>query len=151
MAEFVLIPGGRYGGWVFEGIERPLLARGHVVRSVTLSGLGAQPAPAANLSTHVAGAAENGTTCAPPPGLDPRCRPHPTAAFLEAVRLTGARQTVARKVYVGAHGWEGSPFLDLFARLERNPEWTTLSLPCGHSIPRHAPERAVDVLLAAAG
>lgn len=218
MAEFVLIPGGWYGGWVFEGIERPLLARGHIVRSVTLSGLGEQPAPAANLSTHVAdavgflqaasepvvlcghsyggmvitgaadampekvkalvyldayvpadgdttwslttarfrdmfiaGAAENGTACAPPAGMDSRCRPHPMAAFLQAVRLTGAWKSAARKIYVGAHGWDGSPFLDLFARLQRDPEWTTLSLPCGHSIPRHAPERAVDVLLDAAG
>lgn len=54
MAEFVLIPGGWYGGWVFEGVERPLLERGHIVRSVTLSGLGEQAAPTANLSTHVA-------------------------------------------------------------------------------------------------
>ena len=217
MAEFVFIPGGWYGGWVFEGVERPLLERGHSVRSVTLSGLGEQPAPAANLSTHVAdtvghlkaadepvvlcghsyggmvitgaadavpekvkalvyldayvpddgdttwslttprfrdmflaGAAENGYACAPPAGLDPRCRPHPIGTFLQAVRLTGAWKTVARKIYVGAHGWEDSPFLDLFERLQRHPEWPTLSLDCGHSIPRHAPERAIEVLLAAA-
>ena len=171
MAEFVLIPGGWYGGWVFEGIERPLLARGHVVRSVTLSGLGAQPAPAANLSTHVAdavgvlkaadepvvlcghsyggmvitgaadavpekvkalvyldayvpedgdttwslttarfrdmfiaGAAENGTACAPPPGIDPRCRPHPMARFFRPCgspahgRRSRVRLTLARTV-----------------------------------------------------
>jgi Domain of unknown function (DUF3471) len=54
VAEFVLVPGGWYGGWVFEGVERPLLESGHIVRSVTLSGLGEQAAPTANLSTHVA-------------------------------------------------------------------------------------------------
>ena len=219
MAEFVLVPGGWHGGWVFEAVERLLLERGHVVRSVTLSGLGEQPAPpTANLSTHVdetadllkaaaqpvvlcghsyggmvitgaadavpekvkalvyldayvpadgdttwsltsprfrdmflAGVAENGYACAPPAGIDPRCRPHPIGAFLQAARLTGAWKTVARKIYVGAHGWEGSPFRDLFERLRRDPEWTTLSLDCGHSIPRLAPDRAVDVLLAAAG
>jgi hypothetical protein len=98
----------------------------------------------------VAGAADNGCVCAPPAGLDPRCRPHPIGAFLQAVRLTGAWTSVARKFYVGAHGWEGSPFLDLFKRLEQDPDWTTVSLDCGHSIPRLAPARAVEVLLAAA-
>jgi pimeloyl-ACP methyl ester carboxylesterase len=217
VAEFVLVPGGWYGGWVFEAVERPLLARGHHVRSVTLSGLGEQAAPAANLSTHVAdavahlkasdqpvvlcghsyggmvitgaadampekvralvyldayvpadgdstwslttprfremflaGAADNGYACAPPAGLDPRCRPHPIGAFLQAARLTGAWKAVARKIYVGAHGWEGSPFVDLFKRLQRDPDWKTVSLDCGHSIPRLAPGRAVDVLLEAA-
>jgi len=218
LAEFILIPGGWYGGWVFEAVERPLLALGHTVRSMTLSGLGAQAAPAANLATHVAetvalleaasapvvlcghsyggmvitgaadavpervralvyldayvpadgdstwslttprfremflaGAAENGCVCAPPAGMDARCRPHPMGAFLQAVRLTGAWQRVPRKIYVGAHGWAGSPFLELFQRLQRDPDWTTVSLDCGHSIPRLAPERAVAVLLDAVG
>jgi len=218
MAEFVLIPGGWYGGWVFDAVAGPLRERGHVVRSVTLTGLGDEPAPAANLSTHIdetvallraaeapvvlcghsyggfvisgaadavpekvralvyldayvpededscwsltsprfremflAGAAENGCLCAPPAGIDARCRPHPIGAFLQAVRLTGAWQQVARKVYVGAHGWEGSPFRELYARLARDPAWRTLSLDCGHNIPRLAPERAVEVLLDAAG
>lgn len=218
MAEFVLIPGGWYGGWVFEAVERALVERGHKVHSVTLSGLGEQPAPAANLSTHVmdtvrllhasaqpvvlcghsyggmvitgaadavpdkvkalvyldayvpgdgdstwslttprfremflAGAAGDGLTTAPPAGMDPRCRPHPMGAFLQAVRLTGAWQQVARKFYVGAHGWTGSPFFDLYQRLQQDQGWTTVSLDCGHSIPRLAPARAVEVLLAAAG
>ena len=218
MAEFILVPGGWYGGWVFEGVERPLLDQGHKVRSVTLSGLGEHAAPAANLSTHVAdvigllkaseapvvlcghsyggmvitgaadavpekvkalvyldayvpadgdstwslttprfrdlflaGAAGNGYACTPPAGMDARCRPHPMGAFLQAVRLTGAWQRVARKIYVGAHGWEGSPFRELFTRLEQDPAWSTVSFDCGHSIPRLAPGRAVEVLLRAAG
>jgi pimeloyl-ACP methyl ester carboxylesterase len=217
MANFILIPGGWRGGWGFEEVERPLVGNGHQVHSVTLSGLGAEAAPSANLSTHiaeaigllkaseqpvvlcghsyggmvitgaadavpekvrslvyldaylpddgdstwslttphfrelfVAGAAENGYACAPPPGLDPRSRPHPMGAFLQAVRLTGVWKRVERKIYVGAHGWAGSPFLDLFERLRRDPEWTTLSLECGHNIPRLAASRAVEVLLAAA-
>jgi pimeloyl-ACP methyl ester carboxylesterase len=217
MAHFLLIPGGWYGGWVFDEIARPLRHNGHSVCAMTLSGLGDEPAPAANLSAHVAetvealraadqpvvlcghsyggmvitgaadaapdrvkalvyldayvpahgdttwsltsqrfrdmfvaGAANDGCLCAPPAGLDPRCRPHPIGAFLQGAQLTGAWKSVARKVYVGAHGWEGSPFRDLFKRLERDPEWTTLSLDCGHSIPRLAPGRAAEVLLAAA-
>jgi hypothetical protein len=71
-------------------------------------------------------------------------------AFLQAVRLTGAWRRVARKFYVGALGWEGSPFVALFKRLQQDPAWNTVALDCGHSIPRLAPDRAVEVLLAAA-
>jgi len=71
--------------------------------------------------------------------------------WLTPPRLTGAWKGVKRKFYVGAHGWDESSFLDLFARLQQDPDWTTLSLACGHSIPRLAPDRAVEVLLAAAG
>jgi pimeloyl-ACP methyl ester carboxylesterase len=218
MADFVLIPGGWRGGWAFAAIERLLRERGHDVRSGTLSGLGEVPAPAANLSTHlaeaigllreserpvvlcghsyggmvitgaadavpekvkalvyldayvpadgestwsltsphfremfIAGAAANGCLCAPPAGLEPECRAHPMGAFLQAATLTGAWKQVARKVYVGAHGWAGSPFLDLFARLQKDPAWATWSFDCGHNIPRLAADRAVEVLLQAAG
>lgn len=37
----------------------------------------------------IAGAAADGLTCAPPAHLDRRCRPHPIAAFLQAIKLTG--------------------------------------------------------------
>jgi len=218
MAEFILVPGGWYGGWVYEAVERLLLERSHTVHSLTLTGLREQSVPTANLSTHVAeivdlleragepvilcghsyggmvitgaadampekvkalvfldayvprsgdstwslttprfremflsGAAPNGYECVPPPGLDPRCRPHPIGAFLQAARLTGAWETVARKVYVGARGWDGSPFLELFRRLDQDPDWTTISLDCGHSIPRLEPGRAAEILLPAAG
>src|SRR6185312_10144341 len=37
----------------------------------------------------VAGAAADGLTCAPPPHLDARCRPHPMGTFLQAIALNG--------------------------------------------------------------
>jgi pimeloyl-ACP methyl ester carboxylesterase len=70
----------------------------------------------------ITGAMADGLTCAPPPNLDPRCRPHPIGAFLQAIDLSGRWRQVSRKTYVGAHGWEGSPFLDLYERLSVDPE-----------------------------
>ena len=61
----------------------------------------------------IAGAKADGLNCMPPPNMDPRCRPHPMGTFLQAISLGGRWQDVPRKTYVGAHGWQGSPFLDL--------------------------------------
>lgn len=96
----------------------------------------------------IAGVAADGLTCAPPSDLDSRCRPHPIGTFLQAINLTGRWCDVPRKTFVGAHGWEASPFVDLHRRLSADPEWTTLAFDCGHNIPRLMPERLVEILLA---
>lgn len=217
MATFILVPGGWQGGWAFEQVADLLFRHGHVVRPLTLAGLGDTPAPSANLDTHiaevvrevglcdgqvilaahsyggmvitgaadalperigalvysdayvpstgdsvwsvtsprfremfVAGTTADGLNCAPPPHLDPRCRPHPIGTFLQSITLSGRWREVPRKVYIGAHGWEGSPFLDLYQRLSAEEGWTTFSFDCGHNIPRLKPEAFVDVLLAQA-
>lgn len=96
----------------------------------------------------ITGAAADGLTCAPPPNLDTRCRPHPIGTFLQAIDLGGRWRSVSRKTFVGAQGWEGSPFLDLYQRLNADPEWTTFALDCGHNIPHLKPEALVEILLA---
>lgn len=96
----------------------------------------------------VAGATIDGLNCAPPPNLDPRCRPHPIGTFLQSITLDGRWRKVPRKTYIGAHGWEGSPFLDLYERLSNEPEWSTFSLDCGHNVARHNPETLAEILLA---
>lgn len=215
MATFILIPGGWQGGWTFEKVAPLLTARGHEVQALTLAGLGAAPAPAANLALHIgeavqairkvsgdlvlvgqsyggmvvtgaadieparvsalvyadayvpetgqsvwsltsprfreafiAGATADGLTCAPPANLDPRCRPHPIGTFLQAIDLSGRWREVARKIYIGAHGWEGSPFRDLYDRLSADPAWQTIALDCGHNIARLEPQALAEILLA---
>lgn len=96
----------------------------------------------------IAGARADGLTCAPPPNLDSRCRPHPIGTFLQAIELSDRWRQVPRKTYVGARGWEGSPFLDLYARLSADPDWHTVSLNCGHNIARLEPEALAEILLA---
>jgi pimeloyl-ACP methyl ester carboxylesterase len=96
----------------------------------------------------VAGAKVDGLTCAPPANLDPRCRPHPMGTFLQSINLSGRWREVPRKTYVGAFGWEGSPFLDLYQRLSGEPEWSTFALDCGHNVARLKPEALAEILLA---
>ncbi|MBO1113301.1 alpha/beta fold hydrolase [Bordetella petrii] len=95
----------------------------------------------------VAGVAADGLNCAPSAHLDKRCRPHPIATFLQAIRLTGNWRNVPAKTFIAAFGWEGSPFIDLYERLRLDPEWTTHRLDCAHDIPRLAPEALARILL----
>jgi len=215
MATFILIPGGWQGGWVYQKVADLLTAHGHTALPITLSGLGDEPAPTANLETHinevvhavraqrddviivgqsyggmvVSGAADavpsqiravvyvdayvpdsgdslwslttprfrdvfiegakgDGLNCAPPAQLDPRCRPHPIGTFLQAISLSGGWREVPRKTFIGAFGWEGSPFRDLYERLSSDPDWSTFAFDCGHNVARLNPEALTEVLLA---
>jgi pimeloyl-ACP methyl ester carboxylesterase len=96
----------------------------------------------------VAGAKADGLTCAPPPNLDPRCRPHPLATFLQSINLSGRWREVPRKTFIGAFGWEGSPFPDLYQRLSGEAEWSTFAFDCGHNVARLKPEALTEILLA---
>ena len=214
VATFILIAGGWQGGWVYQKVADMLATHGHKALPVTLSGLGDDPAPAANLDTHIgevvnvmkshrddlvivgqsyggmivsgaadaepsqiralvyvdayvpdtgdsvwslttprfrdmfiAGVKPDGLNCAPPPGLDPRCRPHPIGTFLQSINLSGRWRDVQRKIFIGAHGWEGSPFLDLYQRLSDQPDWSTFAFDCGHNVARLKPEALTEILL----
>jgi pimeloyl-ACP methyl ester carboxylesterase len=96
----------------------------------------------------IAGAAADGLTCAPPPHLDARCRPHPLATFVQAIRLTGAWRRVGTKIHVAATGWDGNPFVELNERLRADPAWRTHRIDCAHDVPRLAPAALADILLA---
>ncbi|WP_342363614.1 alpha/beta hydrolase [Terrarubrum flagellatum] len=96
----------------------------------------------------IAGAKADGLNCAPPPNLDPRCRPHPMGTFLQSITLSGRWREAPRKIFIGAHGWEGSPFLDLYQRLSGEPDWSTFSFGCGHNVARLKPEALTEILLA---
>ena len=95
----------------------------------------------------IAGVAADGLTCAPPAHLDSRCRPHPIATFLQAIKLTGNWRNVRSKAFIAACGWEGSPFIELYERLRLDPEWATHRLACAHDVPRLAPEALTRILL----
>ena len=94
----------------------------------------------------IAGAAADGLTCAAAAHLDKRCRPHPMATFLQAIRLTGNWREVRRKAFVAA-SWDGSPFVDLYERLQTDPGWETHGLACAHDVPRLAPDALTKILL----
>jgi pimeloyl-ACP methyl ester carboxylesterase len=95
-----------------------------------------------------AGARADGLNCMPMSGMDQRCRPHPIGTFLQSIDLGGRWREIPRKAFVGAHGWEGSPFRNLYQRLSEDPEWMTFALDCGHNVARLQPEALTEILLA---
>ncbi|MEW2130665.1 alpha/beta hydrolase family protein [Streptomyces sp. NPDC005435] len=99
-----------------------------------------------------AGAAATGYAVQPPPGGDPRRRPHPLASFLQTIRLTGEYDKVPRREFVYCAGWEDrTPFAELRTRLAADPDWHVHDLPTGHNAMREAPEAVAGLLLGAPG
>ena len=95
-----------------------------------------------------AGATANGYAVRPPDGGDPRRRSHPLASFLQTVRLTGAVAQVPRREFVYCSGWEDrTPFAELRARLQADPEWQVHDLPTGHDAMHEAPKEVASILL----
>lgn len=80
--------------------------------------------------------------------VDAKCTPHPFAAFLQRISLTGAWKSVPRKVYVYCDGWSPNPFADLHDQLNADPGWTAHTAPCGHDIMIDLPDELADMLLA---
>jgi pimeloyl-ACP methyl ester carboxylesterase len=99
----------------------------------------------------VTGAARSGTAVDPLPFFESRARPHPIGTLLQASRLTGAWRSVPAKHYVAAGGWPGrSPFADITARVEADPDWTVHHWPTTHNVLRDGPDRLTAFLLSLA-
>jgi thioesterase domain-containing protein len=149
----VVLAGHSYGGMVIAGAADRLSSR--VAALVFVDAFVPDDGDSVwSLTTQryrdlfIAGAAADGLACAPSPHLDARCRPHPLATLVQAIRLTGAWRRVGTKMHVAATGWEGNPFLELNERLRADPAWRTHRIDCAHDVPRLAPAALADILLA---
>ena len=91
-------------------------------------------------------ARRDGFAVAPPDHLDPRCAPHPLASFVQALRLRGRENNIARRVFVYASGWSATPFTEQYLRLRENPAWTVRMLACGHDVINTAPDAVMEIL-----
>lgn len=147
-----VLVGHSYGGMVITGAadKEPLRVKAIIYADAYVPGNGAS---VWSLTTpnyrdrFIAGVAADGLACAPAAHLDRRCRPHPIATFLQAIKLTGDWRKVRSKAFIAAFGWEGSPFIELYERFRLDPEWATHRLDCAHDIPRLAPEALTKILL----
>lgn len=82
--------------------------------------------------------------------VDAMSTPHPMATITDRVRLTGARERIARKVYVLATQPRPSPVMRAaYAKVQAAGDWRTYEVPCGHFVMLDMPERLVEILLEA--
>lgn len=94
------------------------------------------------------GAAADGFSVQPPPGLDPRATAHPLASFLPRLTLSGdGLARIKTRDYLYLSGWAGTPFAGVHKRLTTEPGWRTHELPTGHSVIREAAEEFEQLLL----
>ncbi|MBO0765715.1 MAG: alpha/beta hydrolase [Hyphomicrobiaceae bacterium] len=160
----VVLAGHSYGGFVISGVaERmaPALAS-LVFVDAFVPEHGDTLAKAASATTRrlVEEAVERGdTTLAPIPAavfqvnekdrawVDALCVAHPLATLVDQIELTGARERVAKKVYVRAKGYASPSFDAALAKVQALPSWRTFELPCGHDVMVDRPERLAEILL----
>ena len=94
----------------------------------------------------IEGAGEDGLSVRPPAHMDPRCRPHPMASFLQKIRLTGRGKEVREKLFVYATGWADSPFPATVERLRKLADWRIEEMATRHNIIAAAPDQFLALL-----
>ena len=73
--------------------------------------------------------------------VDAQCTPHPLAAVAQKIEATGARETIARKTYIRATGWDSPVFDQTLARMKTAPGWKTYEVMSGHDVMLDQPDR----------
>jgi pimeloyl-ACP methyl ester carboxylesterase len=77
--------------------------------------------------------------------VDAQCTPQPIQCMLEKVKLSGARERIARKSYIRAQAYPNPPFDAALAKA-RAQGWHTYEVACGHDVMLDAPERLAEIL-----
>lgn len=80
-----------------------------------------------------------------------RCVPQALATFEMPLLLTGkGLETVKRRSFILADGWDPSPFRHFAAKHDGQPGWTVTKLPCSHDVMVDMPRELAELLVAMA-
>jgi pimeloyl-ACP methyl ester carboxylesterase len=160
----VVLCGHSYGGFVISGVaeqmQDAIAAMAFVDAFVPESGDAFATLVSPAMRERITAAVTKGEgTIAPVPAavfqvnendrawVDGLCVPQPIATFTETITLTGARERVAKKVYIRAKGYEALAFDAALAKVRSRPSWSAFELPCGHDIMVDMPEALAAILL----
>lgn len=81
--------------------------------------------------------------------VDEMCTPQPSAAFLEKITLSGARDRIARKTFIRGKGFV-TPVFDTAQARAQAKSWRMHELPSGHDVMIDMPDQITEILLEAA-
>jgi pimeloyl-ACP methyl ester carboxylesterase len=70
----------------------------------------------------------------------------PIGCFFEKLKITGARDRIAKKSYIRAANYANPGFDKALARVKGDPSWRTYGVPCGHDVMVDMPERLAEIL-----
>ncbi len=78
--------------------------------------------------------------------VDAQCTPQSYRCFIQRLKLTGARERIAKKAYILASGYSGLSFHAFADRVKGDSAWRYYEVPCGHDVMIDAPERLAEIL-----
>ncbi len=79
--------------------------------------------------------------------LKAKATPQPIGVSLDPIKLTGARDRVAKKTYIRARNFS-NPNFDTFYDECKAAGWNMYDLPSGHNVQVEMPDRLTEILLA---
>ena len=79
--------------------------------------------------------------------VDSLATPQPIRTMTEKIKLMGARDRIAKKIYIRASGYPNVSFDKAYARVKADRGWRTYEVPCGHDVMIDDPDRLTDILL----
>jgi hypothetical protein len=83
--------------------------------------------------------------------VDGLCTPQPLATLTQKLVLTGARERIAKELYIRAKGYQSPSFDAALAKVSAQPAWRAFSLDCGHDVMVDMPDPLAQILLTEAG
>ena len=83
--------------------------------------------------------------------MDSKLTPHPIGTYLQPIKLSGAREKLAKKTYIRTPKFPQPAFDKALVECKADKSWATFELAdTGHMAMLDAPERVTDLLLQAA-
>jgi len=79
--------------------------------------------------------------------VDSKMTPQPLGVLLQPIRLTGARDRVAKKTYIRAASHPNPIFDKYLGICKADRTWRTFEIPCGYDVMVDMPERLAEVLV----
>ena len=79
--------------------------------------------------------------------VDAKMTPQPIGVSMQPIKLTGARERVAKKTYIRAPLYPQPVFDKAYAECKADKTWRAMEATCGHDVMVDAPEWLVEILL----
>ncbi len=160
----VVLCGHSYGGWVISGVAEQVEDRiASIVyldafmpedgqRGIDTQSPGSRDAVLAasksgEASRPAGSASRYGLEGADLDWVDSLLTPQPIGVSLQPIKITGARDRIARKAYILATGYNNPPFVAAHGALKHDPSWRLFELPCHHGVMIEMPAELAQILL----
>jgi hypothetical protein len=82
--------------------------------------------------------------------VDARTTPHPTACFVQPLKLSGGGDRIKKKTYIYANVPAPTTFTPFYEKLKNKPDWVVHTLPCTRIVQMDMPNELTALLLGAA-